>query len=298
MSFQNKISTVAILGGDARQTAVAYMLASNGYSLHLWGIANWRCEIEDDVTVYEDWQRCVQGVDAVILPLPITFDGIRLNASAVVEEKRPRLDLLFRTMEGNLMIAGRISQELCDYAELHKIECIDYFESENLQLKNALSTAEGAISIAMQRLPVIIDGTEMAVIGYGRIGELLAQKLHSLGAAVTVYARREEILTRARLAHLNAIQLNDFTLKQIARGTRVIFNTVPECIFTEPILQTLPKACLFVDLASAPGGSDRSAAERYGIETVWATALPGKYAPETAGIHIAQTIEDIFHQIT
>ena len=298
MPFQNKISAVAILGGDDRQSTVAYVLASKGYSLHLWGLPNWRSEIGNDVTVYDDWQSCICNADAVLLPIPATLDGVRVNAPSMAEAQRPRLDLLFREIEGRVLLGGRLSEQFFAIAEVYGIECCDYFASECLQLKNALSTAEGAIFVAMKELSVTLDGAETAVIGYGRIGELLAQKLYLLGAKVTVYARREEVLTRARLSHLNAVMLNEASLKNMNAETKVIFNTVPECIFTETILPFLPPTCLFVDLASAPGGIDRLAAEKARLKMIWATALPGKYAPETAGIHIAETIEAFFEKRT
>ena len=86
-------------------------------------------------------------------------------------------------------------------------------------------------------------------------------------------------------------------MKQIKKETRVIFNTVPECVFSEAIVSSLPSTCLFIDLASAPGGIDQRAADLYRIKTIWATALPGKYAPETAGVHIADTIDEFLQNL-
>jgi len=185
-------------------------------------------------------------------------------------------------------------------AENREVHCIDYFTSELLQRKNALPTVEGAIEIAMRHLPVTLAGTRMAVIGYGRLGELLAYKLVALGACVTVYARREEALARAALYGCDVARIGeDGGTEAFARMdpfTRVIFHTVPVCLFTKEILKELPVHTLFIDLASAPGGIDRTAAEALGIQTVWATSLPGKYAPETAGEIIADTIETILRE--
>jgi dipicolinate synthase subunit A len=73
----------------------------------------------------------------------------------------------------------------------------------------------------------------------------------------------------------------------------VIFNTVPNRIFVGDALDSIPRNCLFVDLASAPGGIDFATAEQRGLRAIWATALPGKYSPETAGVMIAETVETI-----
>ena len=77
------------------------------------------------------------------------------------------------------------------------------------------------------------------------------------------------------------------------RDVRVIFNTVPARLFDADVISRLPAGCVFIDLASAPGGIDREAAERSGVRCIWATSLPGKYAPETAGQIIADTAREI-----
>ncbi|MBQ8310625.1 MAG: hypothetical protein IJX80_06410 [Clostridia bacterium] len=296
MKTQHTLFQVAVLGGDRRQVSMIRELAGYGYSVCIWGFGAQVFGVDDDVQVFHDWKDAIADAAAVILPLPATLDGIRVNSPDIAENARPRLDVLFREMEGMLLLGGKLSEELQCHAALHDIECIDYFASEPLQLKNALATAEGAISIAMKEIPTTICGTHMAVIGYGRIGELLAHRLHVLGAKVTVYARREEALTRASMAHLNTVKLNGESLMHIRKGNRVIFNTVPECLFDERVVQTLPKDCIFIDLASAPGGIDHLAAQKASLPTIWATALPGKYAPESAGTYIAQTIRSILKE--
>ena len=76
----------------------------------------------------------------------------------------------------------------------------------------------------------------------------------------------------------------------LADGKQVIFNTVPHWLFTEEVLQRISKDTLLIDLASAPGGVDAQAAGALGISVIFALSLPGKYAPETAGEIIAQTV--------
>jgi dipicolinate synthase subunit A len=43
-----------------------------------------------------------------------------------------------------------------------------------------------------------------------------------------------------------------------------------------------------------PGGVDFAAAKERGINAIWALSLPGKYAPETAGKIIADTLDELF----
>ena len=235
--------------------------------------------------------------EILLLPLPVSADGVRLNCPLQRPEESVRLSLLPTLFGGKLLLGGKIPPALCSLAEEKGIACIDYFDSELLQLKNALPTVEGALFVAMGELSVTLDGAETAVIGYGRIGSLLAEKLRALGAKVTVLARRREVLQHAELRHHRGVLLHCKDgyrgLEAIPKDCRVIFNTVPNRIFVGEALDSIPRNCLFVDLASAPGGIDFATAEQRGLRAIWATALPGKYSPETAGVMIAETVETI-----
>ena len=71
----------------------------------------------------------------------------------------------------------------------------------------------------------------------------------------------------------------------------VVFNTVPDMIFTRERLSRMSTATLFINLASKPGGIDFNSAAELGIKTIWALGLPGRTAPVTAGEMIAETVE-------
>ncbi len=291
----------AILGGDRRQLAVAETLASYGCSVRTWGVLN-ADGFDADACVSEcsDWIHAVIDANAVVLPLPATLDGVRINCPRFDGDEGLRLDILLKQLSGKLLIGGKLSEQIHNLADDSGVLCMDYFASELLQLKNALPSAEGAIELAMRELPITIDGMHAVVVGYGRIGSLLAQKLNALGANVSVFARRTEVLTQIELAHLHPIKLerrhDHSSLARIEKRVQAIFNTVPEVLFTKEVLQNLPHGCIVIDLASSPGGVDRSAAEKLGIKTIWATGLPGKYAPKTAGIIIAETIRSMLSE--
>ena len=283
--MKQKRLSLAVLGGDARQISMIDALREKGFLIKPWGMPP-ECE------QFSDWRETLQGSNAVILPLPFSIDKVHVNT---VPTNTLRCDHLLSCLSGHTVFGGKLTDAFKEQAAQNAVRCVDYFESEVLQLKNALPSAEGALSIAMQTLPVTLDGCEAVVIGYGRIGELLARKLNALGARVTVFARRDEVLTRAELAHCRTVKLacqsGISTLETIAPTVRVIFNTVPEWVLTRRVLYRISQKCLLIDLASAPGGIDFNAARELGLQAIWATALPGKYAPESAGIYLAQAIE-------
>ena len=290
---------IAVLGGDRRQLFLLRYLLEKGYQVTSWGLG------EEGRTLFPvhmapTWEAALEGARVLVLPFPVSADGVRLRCPLEKEELSVRLSLLLDAFRGEWILGGRLPEAFVHSMIPKGITPVDYATTEPLLLKNALLTAEGAIALAMEKLPVALDGCCVAVIGYGRIGSLLADRLRGLGAHVLVYARREESLTLASLCHHTPMPLrceeNHACLKQIPSSCRAVFNTVPECLFSGEVLASYPKECLFVDLASAPGGLDRAAADGLGIPWIWGTALPGKYAPESAGIALAQTVERLLEE--
>lgn len=282
-------TVIAVLGGDKRMDFAARELVRLGYDVREWG----RCESDDAAKFSKIAKEWLSDVDALMLPLPTSFDGTHLCAPLCQGEEKLRMETLFLAAPEKLWFVGRFGEALRLRADRERIRWIDYFDSEILQLKNALPTAEGAIEIAMRELPVVLNDTKVSVIGYGRIGEVLSQKLKALGADVTVWARRREVCARAELlGHSTKLIAGENSL-DFDTNTRVIFNTVPSPLFTRTVLQTIGHACIIIDLASAPGGVDMTAAAELGIHSIWATALPGKCAPESAGIILGQTVHSI-----
>ena len=282
---------VAILGGDQRQLVLGEVLVRAGYQVTAWGCA--AEERKEGIVLCESWQEAVETADAVVLPLPASMDGVRLNCPSLGEDRMLRMTALLDGISGKLLLGGKLGEGIRSIAEQKGIFVIDYYESELLQWKNALPTAEGAIFCAMQQLPVTIDGLSAGIVGYGRIGRLLGRKLAALGAEVTVYARDPLQLTWAQLEHHRTVSLKKTPTLMIPREMRVLFNTVPYPLFTQTVLEGISKQCLLIDLASPPGGFDRQAAGKLGHHLIWATALPGKYAPESAGIFLGETVKQI-----
>ena len=55
---------------------------------------------------------------------------------------------------------------------------------------NAVPTAEGAVQIAMEELPITLHRARVLVLGFGRLGKLAAHRFAALGAKVSVAARK------------------------------------------------------------------------------------------------------------
>lgn len=285
-------SKIGVLGGDRRQLALCSLFAEKGFECALWGI-----DVDDHSPLCNavkcvDWKSAVNGTDAVILPLPLTTDGVRLNCSKNTESADvyiPRITEIIQCLDRKtLLFAGKVPASIRRFAAEHNICLTDYYESEEFQIKNAVPTAEGAIGIAISSLDITLAGAACAVVGYGRIGRTLAIKLKALGSNTSCIARSKKDLAWAVCDGCTPIRLQDYSPKK--EHFNVIFNTVPHMIFNGDMLRDMPRDTLIIDLASQGCGVDTAEAEAHGIKTVKALSLPGKTSPFTAGKIIFESV--------
>lgn len=272
------------LGGDLRMLYAARHL-NKRYDCFVYGFD--KGEITPPVAVLREPAK----YSAVILPLPASLDGQHISAPYSSEN----IDLAFigQVLEdGGTVFTSKDFPYLDQICEKHGYLQENYFGREELQLMNAVPTAEGALEIMMRELPVTIFGLSVLITGFGRIGKVLARQLTALGARVTVAARSCEQLAQAQIAGCETVKLGA-ELDGVLSVTDVILNTVPAPIFDRRRLMLLRKECLIIDLASKKSVEDMELAQSAGVNVVWALSLPGKTAPVTAGEIIGKTIENM-----
>ncbi len=155
----------------------------------------------------------------------------------------------------------------------------DLLQDELYLAENAAITADCTLGILIENLPVTLPGCPVLILGWGRIGQCLAQKLKALGTDVTVAARRSASRAMAAALGFSTILIENpgFTLRRY----RVIVNTVPAPILSETDTAHCRPDCLKIDLASVKGIA--------GDDVIWARGLPSKDAPESSGRLIAET---------
>ena len=198
-------------------------------------------------------------------------------------------------INAKVLIAGGITPEVYSMANDEYIEIIDIMKREELAVLNTIATAEGTIQIAIENTNKILHGSEVLILGFGRIGKVLARKLAGLAAKVTCAARKDEDLAWIQAYGHGATNINSIgeNLKQFD----IIINTVPHMILTKERLENVKQECLLIDLASNPGGMDKKAIKDRNLKFVWALSLPGKVAPTTSAEFIKDTIYNILKEI-
>lgn len=265
--------TLWMVGGDARSFWAAQHLRNQRLTVMTHGVP----KLSD--------APLPTAFSALVLPFP-SFRGALVRGSSAV----PVEELLCRAGKQTRVFGGLfgIWREAFESRGAH---VIDLYDTEPLTTANAIPTAEGALALAVERSPITLHNASCLVIGYGRIGKLLARRLQALGASVTVAARKPGDRALAEAfgmqsevtgRYLHGLGQYDF-----------VFNTVPAATLNEAQLRRLPPECMLIELASPPYGIDAEACKRLGLFYVLASGLPGQYAPKTAGSLYAQSILDL-----
>jgi dipicolinate synthase subunit A len=272
------------LGGDLRSVHAAKRLGEH-YDCFIYGI--------DKTAECAPVLRELTKFKSLVLPLPASRDGVNINAP-YFKEPLPLSLIPEAVYEGGTVFCGRTTPELEEICARHSLRLVDYFEREELAVMNAVPTAEGTLEIIMREQARTIYGSKILLTGFGRISKVLAKYLVVLGAEVTVTARRYSDLAWAEIAGCKPLHMTK--LAASLGEYDVIINTVPVEIFDMAAVKRFKPGCLVIDLASESGFGDTEAARAAGVNIIWALSIPGKYAPETAGAIIADTILNILSE--
>jgi len=280
----------AVIGGDLRQIKLADLLALDGHQVSVFASDQMRSEKAE---LAPSLQICLHNADCVILPLPL-LDGCDQINTPLSDAVLPVAEVLSALTPEQIICGGRVPAEVTHAAATHGLDLLDYFAREELVIANAAMTVEGAIGAAMDETSTVLLDSHVLILGFGRIGKLLALRLRALGVHVTVAARTFADLAWIRAYGYQAIHMD--ALDENLSGYTILFNTVPHLLLDARRLVLLDSATLCIDLASKPGGIDFSAAASLGIRTVWALGLPGKVAPVTSASVIRDTIYNILSE--
>lgn len=286
----SKIKVFGIVGGDKRQLFLAKSISDSCFDVILGGFE--KLTSVGALTIC-DIKTAIFESDAVIFPIPSVRADRSINTPFSDKNVILRDEEIDELKKKPVFVSMR-DKFIRAYPQLENACIYDYAAKEEFAVLNALPTAEGALECAMNRFEGTIAKSRCLVVGYGRIGKLLARSLDALGAKVTVAARNEKDF--AYISALGYAKTDTRRLKS-ARGYDIVFNTVPAMIFDKNLLMNTDRNTLIIDLASAPGGVDFEAAHNFKLDAVRALSLPGKCAPKTAGEIIKTTIFNIIEEV-
>lgn len=276
-----------IAGGDMRSYYLAGLLKNEYHLVELYGF-----DKEITKCKNKDLSQMAKA-DVIVCGIPLASAGGLLNMPCS-EESVPVKTLIDMIPAGTVFFAGKIENDARERLEKNGVFYFDLLDREEMAVLNAIPAAEGAVELIINSTPKTIHNSRVLILGYGRIGKVLARILHGFGAEVWVSARKYPDLSWIEVNNFKPVHIRD--IERYATDMDVIVNTVPCQMITADILNKIRSDCYILDLASKPGGVDFEHAKKLGLKTDWALSLPGKVAPLTAAEIIKKTIDNVLQE--
>lgn len=258
-----------MIGGDLRSFFLAKILSKEKHEVTLYGF-----DKLENFKECERYDEMIRNSDNIVLPIPFSKDNQYVNMP--FSNKDIAIRELFYYLENKTIFVGNIHQELKE--ELHRKhnQVIDFMEKEEFAILNAIPTAEATIEIILKNTKKILQNSNCLIMGFGRIGKVLAYKLKGLSAKVTCMVTSEvekawAVAYGYETTRIENLQNNCTKFKQYD----IIINTIPKVIFREE-LKGVKKETLIIDLASKPYGIDRNLVEQEKLNFIEALGLPRK----------------------
>lgn len=229
----------------------------------------------------------LEDADVVIAPIPFTKDNIKINGEII------SISDIINRLENtkDILITGAMPKEIKKELIQKEIIFYDIMENDSMAIYNAIPTAEGAIACAIENTDFTLHSANILVLGFGRVGKVLAKKLSGLDVKLYCEARKESDLAIINAMGYIPVELEN--LDNYLGKMDIIFNTIPKLMLDKKRLDLVSDNALIIDLASSPGGVDFKYAKESGKKVEWTLAIPSKIAPYTAAIYIKNEIDKI-----
>ena len=258
-----------IIGGDLRNFFLAKILSKEKYEVKLYGF-----DKLENFKECEKYEEMIRNSNNIVLPIPFSKDNQYMNMP--FSNKNILIREIFYYLENKTIFVGNIHQELEEELYRKHNQVIDFMQKEEFAILNAIPTAEATIEIILKNMKKILQNSNCLVMGFGRIGKVLAYKLKGLSAKLTCMITSEEerawaIAYGYETTKIENLQKNCTKLKQYD----IIINTIPKIIFRKE-LKEIKKETLLIDLASKPYGIDRKIVEQEKLNFIEALGLPRK----------------------
>jgi dipicolinate synthase subunit A len=281
------------VGGDAREAEIARLAAETGAGVRAFGFP-WPAGGIPGVAQAASAPEANTGADIALFPIAGIKDG-SLYAPSLGTPIRIDAGLLAGMTTGGHIVCGSADGSLTREAGARSLTIHTYEHDQESRLLRAPSVVEGVLATLIANTGHSLHDSEIAVLGQGVLGRLLAITLHKLGARVHAVARDAAQRAEAVIHGIDACSFE--SLPTIAPCLDILVSAVPIKLVGADLLQQLRAGTLVVDLASPPGSVDLEAAKALPIKAIWARGL-GARAPITVGqaqwLAIRRRIEAIY----
>ncbi|MGP4107035.1 dipicolinic acid synthetase subunit A [Virgibacillus sp. L01] len=280
---------IAVIGGDARYLELIRQLQTlPDTTIFLVGFD----KLEQGFTGLKqvDFSELEQErLDAVILPITGTNSEGYVETVFSDQEIKLTEQWFAKLKKSSIVFAGITNDFLTSVTDQLHVSLIPLFNRDDVAIYNSIPTAEGTIMMAIEHTDYTIHSSRVIVVGFGRVGNTVANKFSALGAKVSVCAR--SIMDLARITEMGHTAIPFDKLHEHTSNCDLLINTIPAKVVKKESIQQLPSHAFIIDLASKPGGTDFDYADQRGIKAILARSLPGIVAPKTAGKILADVIK-------
>lgn len=292
MGVYFNMTKISIIGGDLRIIKFAEMLSEEGFEVYTYGLEQSELINKNDKIIKcNSLDEIAEKSKIAISSIPLSSNGINVNMP--FSEQKLQVSELENILDGKVFIAGRIKDET--YEKLKNTKIIDLLKREELTVLNTIATAEGAIQVAMEETTRTLHGSNILIMGFGRISKVLSNMLKGIGA--NVYCETTKTVNTSWIKAYGYTPVLFSELNDNLGKFDIIINTVPHIILDDSNLDYLKKDCVIIDVASTPGGVDKKAAKTRDLKLIWALSLPGKVAPTTSAEYIKDTFYNVIREL-
>lgn len=234
-------------------------------------------------TVYHPEPKDFSQYSSLILPIPaVSKDQLICDRSEVQYEPG---DLDEAIGAGCLIIGGKCPRS----------GWVDVCKRDDFSYYNAVLTAEGAVALIIQETPFGLWKRKCLITGFGRVAQVLADRLKGFGCRICIAARKAGARANAESLGYEAMDISE--LSDRVGDFDIILNTVEAQLFFPSVLSKFRKKAYFMELASHQAGlCPNDLTENTGFVYRNAPGLPGKISPLSAAEVYQQTIENVWKE--
>jgi len=278
---------ICIIGGDARHLEIIHRLLELNAQVILVGFDQLEQAFTGCTSIKIN-ELDFATVDAIILPILGIGPNGEIDTIFSKEEIYLTKEHLALTKQRCVIFTGVFNEKLDAMANSLNRKVVHLLERDDVAIYNSIPTAEGTVLMAIQNTDFTIHGSNVMVLGLGRVGITVARTFANLGAKVKVGARKSEHFARITEMNLQPFHLKD--IRSELKNIDICINTIPTMVLTEKEIKQMLPHTLIIDLATKPGGTDFEFAKKRGIKAILAPGLPGVVASKTAGKILANIL--------
>ena len=274
------MDNICFIGGDSRNKILFNLFKEKNRKVCEYGLTSIENCVKENI---QEMKNMIQGSKYIITSIPFSKDKININSKYA----EISIENFIKFSKNKIIYTGSMDSKTVELLEKNNNVVIDVIKDPDFAIKNAIPTAEGVIKIIIENTDITIWKSNIALIGFGRVGKRIAEVLNKLGANIWCYDIKKEEVANIKMCGYNVLKDICESLEQ----KDIIINTVPETIIKEQNLKYISKDSLIVDVASESGGIDFKYAEINNYKCIHALGLPGNIAPKSAASYIKEIME-------